>query len=118
MGKRHRSQGHFCRVCGRVRANERFSGKGHARHICRDCELRIRAEWRTLQMFPRGVPNVPEKRQAMKTTDDYSEDDISAAMTAGPYSIVRAGQRLGVSPGDLGRRAADALEGLDPDAPE
>jgi len=29
--------GHYCRICGRERANERFGGKGHARHICRDC---------------------------------------------------------------------------------
>lgn len=41
--KRHRSGktpaggGHFCWCCGRVRANERFSGRGHARHLCRDC---------------------------------------------------------------------------------
>lgn len=29
---------HYCRICNRARANERFSGKGHARHICRDCQ--------------------------------------------------------------------------------
>ena len=29
--------GHFCRICGRRRANERFSGKGHRIHVCRDC---------------------------------------------------------------------------------
>jgi len=29
--------GHYCRVCGRVRANERFSGKGHRSHVCKDC---------------------------------------------------------------------------------
>jgi hypothetical protein len=27
-----------------VRANERFSGKGHARHICRECAALPRAE--------------------------------------------------------------------------
>jgi hypothetical protein len=32
------SKGHSCRVCGRTRANEQFSGKGHARHVCKDCE--------------------------------------------------------------------------------
>ena len=30
--------GLWCWCCDRVRANERFSGKGHARHLCRDCE--------------------------------------------------------------------------------
>lgn len=29
--------GHWCWVCGRILANERFSGKGHARHICKEC---------------------------------------------------------------------------------
>lgn len=29
--------GHYCRICGRTRANERFSGKGHKKHICEEC---------------------------------------------------------------------------------
>ncbi len=29
--------GHFCRICQRVRANERFSGRGHRDHVCKDC---------------------------------------------------------------------------------
>ena len=33
-----KSLSHYCWVCGRTRANERFSGKGHARHICKDCQ--------------------------------------------------------------------------------
>lgn len=36
--------GHFCRICGRVRANEKFTGRGHRRHICKDCQRRPRAE--------------------------------------------------------------------------
>jgi hypothetical protein len=28
---------HYCRICDRERANEKFSGKGHATHICKDC---------------------------------------------------------------------------------
>ena len=30
--------GHFCRICGRTKANERFSGRGHRDHICKDCQ--------------------------------------------------------------------------------
>lgn len=30
--------GHFCSICKCRKPNERFSGKGHARHICRDCQ--------------------------------------------------------------------------------
>src|SRR5215813_711423 len=34
---RKQKRGHFCWCCGRIRANERFSGRGHARHICKEC---------------------------------------------------------------------------------
>jgi hypothetical protein len=33
--KRH---GHYCWKCGHYRANEKFSGKGHAKHICKTCQ--------------------------------------------------------------------------------
>ncbi len=29
--------GHYCRICGRTRANEKFSGKGRKKHVCKDC---------------------------------------------------------------------------------
>lgn len=29
--------GHFCRICGRSRPNEKFSGRGHKTHVCKDC---------------------------------------------------------------------------------
>ena len=32
-----KKNGHYCKVCGRFRANEKFTGKGHATHICKDC---------------------------------------------------------------------------------
>jgi hypothetical protein len=32
-----RRRGHFCWSCGRSRSNESFSGRGHARHVCREC---------------------------------------------------------------------------------
>src|SRR5262245_9849866 len=41
-----RAGGRFCWVCSRRRPNEQFSGNGHARCICRDCELRKRHERR------------------------------------------------------------------------
>jgi len=30
-------RGHYCRICGRIRPNEKFSGKGHRNHICKEC---------------------------------------------------------------------------------
>lgn len=34
---RHKRSGHFCWCCGRSRPNEAFSGRGHARHLCKEC---------------------------------------------------------------------------------
>ncbi len=34
MKKRH---GHYCRICGNLKPNEAFSGKGHHTHVCRAC---------------------------------------------------------------------------------
>jgi hypothetical protein len=30
--------GHYCRICGRQRPNEQFSGKGHKIHVCKRCK--------------------------------------------------------------------------------
>ena len=32
-----KKRGHYCKVCGEYKANEKFSGKGHAAHICKIC---------------------------------------------------------------------------------
>ena len=29
--------GHYCRICGRYRPNEQFTGKGHREHVCKKC---------------------------------------------------------------------------------
>lgn len=29
--------GHYCRICGRVKPDEKFSGKGHRSHVCKEC---------------------------------------------------------------------------------
>ena len=31
--KKKKQQGYYCRICGSYKANEKFSGKGHAHHI-------------------------------------------------------------------------------------
>ena len=37
--KKKKQQGHYCRICGNYKANEKFSGKGHAQHICKSCKI-------------------------------------------------------------------------------
>lgn len=29
--------GHYCRICGRTKPNEAFSGEGHRIHVCKEC---------------------------------------------------------------------------------
>ena len=33
-----KQQGHYCKICGEIKANEKFSGKGHKIHICKTCQ--------------------------------------------------------------------------------
>ncbi len=44
MTKKKRNRGHYCWCCGRVRPNEKFSGAGHARHLCKECSRLGREE--------------------------------------------------------------------------
>lgn len=30
-------RGHYCKICGEIKANEKFSGRGHRNHICKKC---------------------------------------------------------------------------------
>jgi hypothetical protein len=41
--------GHYCRICGRERPNEQFSGRGHKIHVCRRCNARPKSERRTIE---------------------------------------------------------------------
>lgn len=69
--KRRKRRGHFCWVCERIRPNERFTGRGHARHVCRDCaklgseELAFRQQIRNLeQCFDFGLDRIRRKQRA------------------------------------------------------
>lgn len=39
---KRRKQGHYCRICGEYKANEKFSCKGHAQHICKSCKSKMK----------------------------------------------------------------------------
>lgn len=41
--------GHYCRICGRSRPNERFSGGGHRVHVCCDCQKLPIAQRRAIE---------------------------------------------------------------------
>ena len=46
-----KKHGHYCKVCGEYKSNEKFSGKGHASHIFKACAKlppEVKAEQETL----------------------------------------------------------------------
>ncbi len=44
MSKKRWSNGHYCGICGCVKPNEQFSGKGHRNHICKVCQKMPKAK--------------------------------------------------------------------------
>ena len=74
-----KKKGHYCRICSRHRANEKFSGKGHAKHICKDCDREHRAEKRAQKKaFDSRVVFVqiiarPERKLVLKRVAASSE---------------------------------------------
>jgi hypothetical protein len=41
--------GYYCRICGRERPSEQFSGKGHRIHLCKRCQATPKTERRALE---------------------------------------------------------------------
>lgn len=72
MAKKKR-QGHYCKICGEIKANEKFSGKGHAKHICKSCQSKPADKQADIMRFP----NVDEPLE--KDYDDiYDYTNIDA----------------------------------------
>jgi hypothetical protein len=86
------ARGHFCRICGRRRPNERFSGKGHRIHVCSDCS-RLPKETRTaieageeIHGFLFGQSHISarnlERLRALCGSDDAKIAGMAAAVHA------------------------------------
>ena len=57
MAKKKKQQGHYCRICGEYKANEKFSGKGHAQHICKTCMSAMKnGKEVDIDMLPEPMP--------------------------------------------------------------
>ena len=54
--KKKKQQGHYCRICGDYKANEKFSGKGHAQHICKSCMSAMRSGKNPEDILPEPLP--------------------------------------------------------------
>ena len=44
-----REMGHFCRICKLERPNERFSGRGHRIHVCKECKRMPKEERESIE---------------------------------------------------------------------
>lgn len=55
--KNNKPHGHYCYVCGEHKANEKFSGRGHANHICKKCHA-LPAEKRNEMIAVRKIDNM------------------------------------------------------------
>lgn len=70
-----KERGHYCKVCGRNRANEKFSGKGHAQHVCKDCagEKRIAARMKRKAASVGLSPSAFELLQEFKSRQNPTQ---------------------------------------------
>lgn len=86
MAKKKR-QGHYCHVCGEHKANEKFSGRGHAAHICKACSKLPAAE-KSAQKTVRKIEGMAfryiskEDMQWLKNRRDHQNEEIRMAARA------------------------------------
>lgn len=72
-----KKQGHYCRVCGERKANEKFSGKGHAKHICKECAAlpqEKKNELQRLSQISKIAEKYPRSRQDWELLEKYSKN--------------------------------------------
>ena len=68
MGKKkHKHQGHYCKMCGEYKSNESFSSKEHKLHICKEC------------MSKRNKTKKEKKRLEHYRINEVSEENSSQA---------------------------------------
>lgn len=74
--KKKRSPGHYCKICGERKANEKFSGKGHAVHICKTCQslpAEVQSDMRRVRDVERIFGKYPLSRQDWELLEKYSK---------------------------------------------
>ena len=69
---RKRRRGHYCRICGEWKANEKFSGKGHATHICRECAALPQEKKNEVRRMGR-IEHIAEKYPRFREDWEYLE---------------------------------------------
>ncbi len=90
--------GRYCRICGRVRANERFTGRGHRHQICKDCQRRPHGEREQIEQLDElyrflGQSNISAKNVARLTVLCGSADEKLRQLAALILDIARVHPR-------------------------
>lgn len=80
-----KKQGQYCKVCGEYKAHEKFSGRGHAVHICKKCASLSAAE-RNQKVLLTRLMNLPwqmSKEQVawLKALQKDGRPEVSALAT-------------------------------------
>jgi len=94
--------GHYCRICGRERPNEQFSGKGHRIHVCKQCKAKPKSERQAFEDrddiygFMRQS-HISEKNVARLVQMATSENPQVASLAATVLEVAR------VNPYKIGR---------------
>lgn len=67
-----KKQGHYCRICGDRKSNESFSGKGHAKHICKKCDALPQERKNELQ-YINQIDRIAEKYSRSRQDWEFLE---------------------------------------------
>ena len=74
--KKRRHNGHYCKVCGCYKSNESFTGKGHTRHICKQCQSLPKDEQVDMMRcneVERAAFRFPMRRQDWELLEKYAK---------------------------------------------
>ena len=78
--------GRSCRVCGRIRANERFSERGHKQGVCKECHSEVHSLQRSVRQ-ERGHTGVEREIAGLLEQTRITETNMARLMelaTSGP----------------------------------
>lgn len=70
--------GHYCRICGERKSNENFSGKGHSKHICKECDAlpqERKNELQALNRLANAAMKYPRTRQDLDLLEKYAKSN-------------------------------------------
>lgn len=74
--KKKKRPGHYCKICGERKANEKFSGKGHAVHICKECwplPAEVQSDMKRIRDVERIFGKYPLSRQDWELLEKYAK---------------------------------------------